>query len=126
MQTAYLSATTGGGACQVDGAEEGEGLDHPDHAPSELGGLEHFQPIPQCGIAGEDGLAELLNFKHRKRLTHFVKDLLSLPCMSEVSAAASRPGEANETVDPPEAQFRILRRASAHEQIAPPVPIGSL
>ncbi|CAK0887182.1 unnamed protein product [Prorocentrum cordatum] len=118
VQSAYLKATTGGGAGQDEGAEAGEGVEHPGAPPKRVGA--HFQPVPTRGIDGEQDMADVLNFAHRKRLTRLAKELLALPCMSEAAregAGAPEPTEAA-TAPAPAAGYRPLVTAAREERHA--------
>ena len=116
VQSAYLTATTGGGAGQDEGAEAGEGVEHPGAPP--LAVRAHFQPVPTWGIDGEQDMADVLNFAHRKRLTRLAKELLALPCMSEAAregAGVPEPTEAA-TAPAPAAGYRPLVTAAREER----------
>ena len=53
---------------------------------------EHFIAIP-VGISSKEGMISVLNFEHRLRLTAFVKQLLSLPCMAPAGRRSESHGE---------------------------------
>ena len=88
VQSAYLKATTGGGAGEDESAEAGEGVEHPGAPPSAV--RTHFQPAPTWGIRGEQDMVDVLNFAHRARLTKLVKELLALPVPVRGSATRHR------------------------------------
>ena len=76
VHQAYMQTTTGGGAEQ-DNREEADGP-QTGEAPKTV--LSYFEPVP-WDISSLEDMQQVLDFKHRVRLTPFAKELLELPCM---------------------------------------------
>ena len=78
VHQAYMQATSGGGEDENDGdiAEAGDASAAPTSVKA------HFEPIPYTNVTKSvEDMQKILDFKHRLRLTPFVKELLQLPCM---------------------------------------------
>ena len=67
---------------------------------------EHFIASP-VGISSKEDMISVLNFEHRLRLTAFVKELFSLPCMSPAGRRSESHGEVGSGTLP-----LVLRRAA--------------
>ena len=76
VHEAYMKATSGGGENEGDGeVPEAEG-----HGEAPKAVVAFFEPLP-WGITTTEDIGELLDFKHRVRLSPLAKELLKLACM---------------------------------------------
>jgi len=82
VHQAYMQATTGGGTEGEDGDGEGSEI----IAAPKPASLAHFEPLP-WNISTAEDMQNILDFKHRLRLTQFAKELLKYPCMQSIPVA---------------------------------------
>lgn len=88
VHQAYMQATSGGGAAGEEDGDDGGGQSTVAPKPASLA---HFEPLP-WNITSEEDMKNVLDFKHRLRLTQFAKELLLFPCMQPTQAASSPDG----------------------------------